>query len=159
MIIRTWFCLNRWCKTTFDGEGDHPPCPRCGGIHVQWVPKPVAIRSEKTKQIDRTVAQLTGTYGDKDYRSPRRHERMAPPVNPTVTPGKTRRFEPVKGWAVELPLDQNGAPVGICAPTGVTAVQKAAVGARAPIDKRSATATGAVPKYEARHNPPGGIPK
>ncbi len=147
--------MNVW-----DGEGDHPPCVRCGGIRVKWVPRAVAIRSERTKEIDRTVSQLTATYGDKNYRSPRRHESTAPKVNPVATPGKTRRFEPMTGWAVDLPLDAAGNPASICAPTGVTAKLPIAadkLGTRTPVDKRSASPTGAVPHYEAVHRPPGGI--
>lgn len=160
MIIRSWACLNRHCINQFDGEGEFPPCPKCGGMRVKWVPRPVAIRSAKTTQIDRTVAQLTATYGDKDYRSPRRHESVAPKINPATTPGKTRRFEPMTGWAVDLPLDAAGNPASICAPTGVTAKLPIAadkLGTRTPLDKRSASPTGAVPIYEGRHNPPGGI--
>ena len=162
MIIRSWACCNRHCLHQWDGEGDHPPCPRCGGLRVKWVPRPVAIRGERTKEIDKTIAQLTSTYGDKNYRSPRRYESTAPKVNPTATPGKTMTFEPkgMTGWKAEVPLDRNGAPVAMCAPTGVVSplsISKDKLGVRVPVDKRSATDTGAIPAYQARHRPPGGI--
>jgi len=164
MIIRSWACLNRHCLHQWDGDGDHPPCPRCRGIRVKWVPRPVAILSAKTKQVDATVAQLTATYGDKNYRSPVRHERVAPRVNPIATPGKTMRFEPkgMAGWAADLPLDAAGNPAAICSPTGVTAklpISADRLGTRVQVAKNSPSATGSVPKYEARYQPPGGIPK
>jgi hypothetical protein len=155
MIIRSWFCLNKHCQNQWDGEGDHPPCPRCGGIRVQWVPRPVAIRSEATKKIDGTVRQMTSVYGDKNYRSPRRDESMAPRASP-VASGKTQRFTPSghTNWAVDLPLDVNGQPVAICAPTGVTAKLPVAgdkLGSKNQANKWAATATGAVPRYEYVH--------
>lgn len=162
MIIRTWACLNRHCLNVFDGDTDFPPCTACGGIRVKWVPRPVAILSEKTKQVDKTVAQLTATYGDKNYRSPRRHESTAPKLNPAVVPGKTRRFEPagMAGWAADLPLDAAGNPVAICAPTGVTAkLPIAQTGQKVPMSKASPGPTGSTPRYEASYRPPGGVPK
>jgi hypothetical protein len=162
MVIRSWCCLNKNCVHQWDGEGEYPPCPRCGGIRVRWVPKPVAIRSEATKKIDMTVNQLVSTYGDKNYRSPRTHESVAPRVNPVQTPGKTQRFQPagMAGWAVDMPVDANGQPVSVCAPTGVTAKLPIAadrLGVKAPLSKASPSPTGSVPSYEARHNPPGGV--
>jgi hypothetical protein len=152
--------LNRFCIHQWDGEGEHPPCPRCGGIQVKWVPKPVAIKSEKTKQVDRTVAQLTATYGDKDYRSPRRHERMAPQVNPSVVAGKTMDFTPkgFSGWTTKVPVDANGNPHAICAPTGVTAkLPIQGLEKRVPVSKASPSTTGSRPQWEARHNPPNAL--
>jgi hypothetical protein len=163
MIIRSWACLNRHCLHSWDGEGDHPPCPECRGIRVKWIPRPFAIKSEKTKAVDRSVAQLTSVYGDKDYRSPRRHESMAPKVNPSVTPGKTMRYNPaggnaVAGAGIDMPIDQQGRPVAICAPTGVTAKlpvsgleQKVGVSSRT---HSKSGGTGAVPNYQARHQGP-----
>lgn len=162
MINRTWFCLNRHCKHEFTlADTDHPPCPRCGGIHVRWVPKPIAIRSAATTKADRTVTEMHAQLGDKNFNSPRMGERMAPKVNPTPVPGRTQKFAPVgapgAGWAVDMPLDQNGQMTGsYCGPTGVTAKVAHQVGTKVPVDKRAATATGAVPKYEATHRPPGG---
>lgn len=156
MIIRSWICLNKHCLHQWDGEGDHPPCPRCGGIRVQWVPRPVALRSDRTKEIDRTVSQLTAAYGDKNYRSPRRHESTAPKVNPVVTPGKTMKFQPagMAGWSVDLPLDAAGNPASICAPTGVTAklpIAAGKLGVKTQVSEKSPNSTGMVPKYEAVH--------
>jgi hypothetical protein len=111
VINRTWFCLNKWCRHEFTvADQDHPPCVRCGGLHVRWVPKPIAIKSEATKKADRSVADLQQQYGDKNFNSPRMGERMAPKVNPTPVPGRTMKFAApnVQGWAVDLPLDPNG---------------------------------------------------
>jgi hypothetical protein len=163
VIVRSWACLNRHCVNVFDmADADFPPCPRCGGLRVKWVPRPIAIKSEKTKQIDRTVTQLTETYGDKNYRSPRKHEATAPKVNPTVTPGKSMTFSPagMPGWKTEVPLDAKGAPAAICAPTGVTAsLTVKGLEKKVPVDKRSPTSHGSRPKYEASWRPPGGVPK
>lgn len=164
MVIRSWACLNRHCLNQWDGEGDHPPCPKCGGLRVKWVPRPVAIRGERTKEIDRTVAQLTATYGDKNYRSPRSRESMAPKLNPTPTAGKSMTFAPklppgMEGWRTEVPLDQSGRPVAICAPTGVTApLPIKGLEAKVPQNQKLAAATPAT-RVEASHRPPGGIPK
>ncbi len=156
MIIRSWICLNRHCVHEYDAEGDYPPCPRCGGLRVKWVPRPVAIRSEKTKAADASVRQLTDIYGDKNYRSPRRHEAMAPKVNPTTTAGKTMRFEPkgMAGWSADLPLDGAGNPVAICSPTGVTAkvsLSPGQLGTRVP---ESGPSLGKHTRFDASHRPP-----
>jgi hypothetical protein len=153
MVVRTWFCLNKFCRHTFDmADADHPPCVRCGGIHVKWIPKQVNILGERTKQADRDVRALQQVYGDKNYRSPQRHEAVAPKLNPVVTPGKTIPFTPMQGWSADIPVDASGAPMTVCAPTGVTAkLPVNSIGQRVPVDKRSATSTGAIPKYEARH--------
>lgn len=154
MIIRTWQCLNRRCLHRWDGEGDHPKCINCGGLHVKWIPGGFAIKSERTRNVDATVAQLQTVYGDKNYRSPRRDEAVAPKVNPPVAPGKTQRFEPMTGWAVNMPIDQQGRPVSICAPTGVTAkvqIDKSQLGAKVGSTKVGATTIGVGGKIEASH--------
>jgi hypothetical protein len=161
VIIRSWCCLNRHCVHQWDGEGDHPPCPRCGGLRVKWIPRPVAFKSERTKEIDRTVSQLTATYGDKNYRSPRSRESMAPRINPVPVSGKTMRFTPtgMVGWSADLPIDQNGNPVPVCTTTGVTAkLPIQGLEAKVPQNQKLAKATPQT-TYHARWQPPGGIPK
>jgi hypothetical protein len=132
MIYRTWICLNRYClheNTVADVE--YPPCPRCGGAKVKWIPKAVNIKSERTQNIDADVKQLRDVYGDKNYQSPRRGERMAPKLNPSVNPARTMPFTAPghPGWAANLPVDpQTGAPLPYCTTTNVTAPLKAEVG-------------------------------
>jgi hypothetical protein len=113
--------------------------------------------------VDRSVAQLTSVYGDKDYRSPRRHEAMAPKINPAVTPGKTMRYNPaggnaVAGAGIDMPIDQQGRPMAICAPTGVTAkLPVSGLEQKVPTSSRTHSqsgGTGAVPRYQARHQGP-----
>lgn len=164
MIVKSWLCLNKWCVHEYTmADADHPPCPRCGGLHVRWVPKPVAIRSAATQKADRTVAQMQKQYGDKNFNSPRMHERMAPQVNPTVTPGKTQHFapaSPLPGFALDVPVGPSGAiEQCYCGPTGVYSKVSAPIGARAGITKVGGKGIGVGGKFEASHRPPGGIPK
>jgi hypothetical protein len=164
MVNRTWFCKNKWCRNEFTvADADHPPCPRCGNLHVSWVPKPVAIRSEATKKADATVKVMQQQYGDKNFNSPRMHERMAPKVNPTVVPGKTQHFapaSPLPGFALDVPVGPSGAiEQCYCGPTGVYSRVSAPIGARAGITKVGGKGIGVGGKFEGVHRPPGGIPK
>ena len=158
MIYRTYFCLNRNCKHEFTVvDQDHPPCPRCAGTKVQWLPRTTGVMSAKTASIDNTVKDLVKTYGDKNYSSPARAgERAAPRVNPSPVAGQTRRFAPAAaaGWAVDVPIDRNGGYAGAyCGPAGVTAKVSHGVGVRTSLDPRSPTPTGSVPKIEGTHRP------
>jgi hypothetical protein len=164
MVNRTWFCLNKWCRHEFTmADADHPPCPRCGGLHVRWVPKPVAIKSAATQKADATVAQMQQQYGDQNFNSPRRYERMAPQVNPTVVPGKTQRFapaSPLPGFALDVPVGPSGAiEQAYCGPTGVTSPVSAQIGARAGTTRVGGSRLGVGGRFEGVHRPPGGIPK
>lgn len=161
MIYRTWFCLNRHCQHEFTVvDVDNPPCPRCSGTRVKWLPRTTGIISGKTAAIDKTVAELKTQYGDVNFNSPRAGERMQPRSMPGLVPGRTRRYAPGGGggWAAELPTDPNGRlyDSAYCGHTGVTSKVAAQVGNRVPVDKRAATTTGAIPKFEARHIPPPG---
>ena len=158
MIYHTYFCLNRNCKHEFTVvDQDHPPCPRCTGKKVQWIPRTTGVISGKTSSIDKTVKDLVQTYGDKNYNSPRAGLRAAPQVNPSVVPGRTRKFAPANapGWALEIPTDGNGWLTGnaYCGPTGVTANVTHGQGVKTQLRKESPTPTGSVPKYEAAHRP------
>ena len=160
MIIKTWLCLNKHCLNQFDSsDGEFPPCVRCGGIKVKWVPKPFGIKSERTKQADRDVRGLQEAYGDRDYRSPRRGESAAPRTNPVPIQGKTQRFTPMAGWSADVPIDQSGNMVPYCAPTGVTAKIAPAIGSRAPVVRMDGRQLGVGGKFEAVHRPAGGIPR
>ena len=160
MIYRTWFCLNRYCKHEFtQADADHPPCPRCGGLHVKWIPGTTGVISSKTRAIDQTVKEMRGQYGDVNFASPRRHERMQPKANPTPT-GRSRRWQAPgqNGWAIDLPETPNGQLYNqsVCAPAGITAKLSTSVNTVQGPHKWAASSTGAVPKFEARHNPKGG---
>jgi hypothetical protein len=164
MINRTWFCLNRYCKHEFTmADADHPPCPRCGGLHVRWVPKPIAIKSAATQKADRTVADMQKQYGDQNFNSPRMHERMQPRVNPVAVPGKTQRFAPaaaVPGFALDVPVGPSGTiEQAYCGPTGVTAKVSASVGQRTQTTRVGGKGLGVGGRFEAVHRPAGGIPK
>lgn len=162
MIIKTWACLNRHCLRVFDSTaGDYPPCPRCGGIRVKWVPRALNIKSEKTVMTDRDVRQLQEVYGDKNYRSPKRYESAAPKVNPTAVPGKTMRFAPagVQGWAADVPIGPDGNPLAYCAPSGVTAKISPTLGQRASVARVGGRRLGVGGRFEGSWRPPGGIPR
>lgn len=159
MIIKSWACLNRYCLKVFDSsDGDYPPCPRCGGLKVKWVPRPVAIKSAATAQIDRDVQALKEVYGDKSYRTPRRGESVAPRANQAVG-NRAQRYTPMAGWTADVPLDGNGNFMAHCAPTGVTSKVSAKVGQRVPVTSVAGKQLGVGGNIEASHRPPGGIPK
>jgi hypothetical protein len=162
MIIKTWACLNRHCVNVFDSTaGDYPPCPRCGGIRVKWMPRALNIKSEKTAMTDRDVRDLQKVYGDRNFNSPRRGESAAPKVNPVTTPGKTMRYAPagVQGWAAEVPIDRNGNPVAYCATSGVTSKISAAIGQRVSASRLGGKTLGVGANIEKAWRPPGGIPR
>lgn len=135
MIYRTWICLNRHClheNTVADVE--YPPCPRCGGAKVKWVPRTVGVLSSRTRNIDQTVRELAReTYtdqGDKNWNSPRRGERAAPRVNPSLG-SNVMPYTPAgaPAWGANLPVDpKTGAPLAYCGNTNVTAPLRAEVG-------------------------------
>jgi hypothetical protein len=158
VIFRSWFCLNRHCRHEWtEADADHPPCPRCGGLRVKWIPGTTGIISGKTKAIDATAKDLIARNPQGvniNYQSPRRGERMMPKVNPVPT-GRSRRWQAPgqAGWAIDLPETPNGQLYNqsYCAPAGVTAKLSTAVGTPRGAHKWAATGTGAVPRYEARH--------
>ena len=126
MVIRSYSCLNRRCQTEFDSSGDFPPCPRCRGLRVQWVPRPVAIRSSATTAIDATARQIATDYGLTNFATPERGKpaiRPAPGPQPTHSPhrGEPNVFEPQPGWRVKLPDNVLAANQAACMPAGVTA--------------------------------------
>lgn len=119
MIIRTYACLNRRCQHQFDSEGDFPPCPRCRGLRVQWVPRPVNINSARTAAIDATARALAADHGLTNFNTP---QAGRPAVQPTQNPAGANIFEPQKGWRIAIPdAALQGAGAAVCAPTGVTA--------------------------------------
>jgi hypothetical protein len=167
VIRKTWACLNRHCLHTFTSDaGDFPPCVRCGGIKVKWVPMPFAVRSQRTQDIDRTVSELKHTYGDKNYRTPVRGEPTAPRVNHAAG-SRSQRYTPpgMAGWSADIPLDAAGNFTAHCAPTGVTAKVSVSQGQRASASRVTDPKTGRArtlgvgSMIEASHRPPGGIPK
>jgi hypothetical protein len=120
MIIRTYSCLNRHCRHEFDSDHDFPPCPRCRGLRVLWVPKPVAIRSSVTSAIDKTARELAADFGMSNFRSPVAGQAAMPP--PPAATNKRNTFEPQKGWRIDLPDEAlSGAGHAVCAPANVTA--------------------------------------
>lgn len=128
MIIRSYACLNRRCRHEFDSDGDFPPCPRCRGLRVQWVPRPVNINTSRTAAIDKTARELAADFGLTNFRSPVAGQAAMPPpaiphpaASAAPSNGETT-FEPQRGWRINLPADAlTGAGKAVCAPTGVTA--------------------------------------
>lgn len=122
MIIRTYSCLNKNCRNEFDSAADHPPCPRCRGRRVQWVPRPVAINSARTASIDKTARELAADFGMTNYRSPE-FGKPAIVAKPTAGPATgDLPYEPMKGWRMNMPASAlSGGGHAVCGPTGVTA--------------------------------------
>jgi hypothetical protein len=150
MIIRTYSCLNRRCQVTFDSELDHPPCPHCLGLRVQWIPRGFGIKSDRTTQIDKTAKNLAGDFGMSNFRTPQAGQSASKgPPQPTATGRNV--FEPQPGWRISLPDSAlQGGGHAVCAPTGVTAKIKVdpnqgALKADPRIDMRSVT------RIEASH--------
>lgn len=121
MIVRTYSCLNRRCRHEFNSTGDHPPCPQCRGLRVQWVPRPFAIRSQQTNKADATAAALAADFGMSDIRTPMRDRAAKAAPAPA---GKGNVFEPQKGWRVNLPDAVLNEGAAYCGTTGVTAKVK-----------------------------------
>lgn len=153
MVWRTYSCLNRRCRNEFNSDADHPPCPRCRGLRVQWIPKAFGINSTRTAAIDKTARELAADFGLTNFRSPqagRSAVDLPPPAGPDAG-----TFEPVPGWRVKLPAAAlSGAGAAFCAPTGVTAKVKAEIGRAVPADKN----LGAASRIEGSWRPKGGIP-
>lgn len=135
MIIRSYSCLNRHCRHEFDSDGDFPPCPRCRGLRVQWVPRPVNINSERTRRIDATARQLAADHGLSNFNTPTagqpavgRNQAGRPAIQPTQNPASPpgpNIFEPQPGWRIAVPdAALQGKGAALCAPVGVTAKVK-----------------------------------
>ena len=161
MIIRTYSCLNRNCRHEFDSDGDFPPCPHCRGLRVQWVPRPVAIRSSAMASIDATARQLAADYGLTNFHSP---EFGQPAVRKSVQPQLQKNiergpnsYEPAPGWRIDLPASAlTGKGHAVCAPTGVTAKVKVDpnVGALREVDANTGMAAmRANTRIEGTHRP------
>lgn len=162
MVIRTYSCLNRRCRHEFDSAGDFPPCPRCRGLRVQWVPRPVNINSSRTAAIDQTARQLAADFGMTNFRSPVAGQAAMPPI---AASGNRNVFEPQQGWRIEVPDDAlTGQGRAVCATTGVTAKVKVDPNAGAlppttlgPAAIRAPDALRAATRIEAAHK--GTIPR
>lgn len=161
-VTRTYECLNRHCRRQFNSTANHPPCPRCRGIHVKWVPGTFAILA-KAPAVDRTVRDLAETQDVKNFRSPKRGRGVALPRAPVpASSGRTMPFTPTgaSGWTAQVPVDAKGAPIAACVPTNVTAPLP--IGKMGQIDKvqeKNGNFGEPVPLVQARHRPRGGIPK
>lgn len=153
MPTRSYSCLNRRCQYEFNSEGNHPPCPRCRGLRVQWVPKSFGINTARTASIDKTARELAADFGLTNFRTPEAG-RSAVSL-PTPTGGNAGTFEPMPGWKINMPAGAlQGAGQAICAPTGVTAKVKVDFGQRAEASKT----LGAGSQIQASYRPKGGIP-
>ena len=154
MIYRSWICLNRNCLHQWtEVDSDHPPCPRCAGSKVQWVPKTTGVISQKTQSIDATVKETVKAIGDKNYASPKMGQRMAPKINPTPT-SHTKKFAPAPGWSIDCPVGADGnINQAFCAPAGITAKVSHGIGRKSQVRADSPSPTGMIPKYEAVHRP------
>jgi hypothetical protein len=154
MVSRSYSCLNRRCQYEFTSDGNHPPCPRCRGLRVQWVPKSFGINTTRTASIDKTARELAADFGLTNFRSP---EAGRSAVALPATTGQTAgTFEPQPGWKINMPASAlSGQGRAVCEPTGVTAKVKVDFGQRAEASKT----LGAGSQVQASYRPPGGIPK
>jgi hypothetical protein len=162
MIYRSYCCLNRRCAHEYTSTDDHPPCPRCGGLRVKWLPKPFSIASGRTADIDATVAGLVEQAGITNYNTPVRGQPVMQRTGPTGAPVDNLQFAPkaMPGWGVNLPAQcLHGQGQAYCAPTGVTAKLKNAeyqfVDKAVPASK----SLGAASQIEGSYRPKGGIPQ
>ena len=122
---------------------------------MQWVPRPVAIRSSSMAAIDATARQLADDYGLTNFHSPEfgqpavRKSAPAPAKNIERGPNT---YEPQPGWRINLPDH------AVCAPTGVTAKVKVDPNAGAlkePDQKTGMNAMRANTRFEGTHRPKG----
>ena len=162
-VWRTWNCLNRRCRNTFNAQEDFPPCPRCGGLRVNWIPRPVAVHgasAQNRKTIVNEVEEQARAAGIDQIRSTMRGDPAATRVTiNTAVGGRTSDldYEPVSGWKVRLPAQALSGRSGasVCAPTGMTAPLKNAdynyIDKVQPVNHLR----GPTPVIEAAHRPKG----
>ncbi len=127
MIRRTWGCKNRRCRNEWVADGDHPNCPKCGSLQVQWIPTSFSI-AKKSPAYDKTIRSLTDRAGMTDMNDPRVGERAKPRVAmPTAA-----KFQDVTvgGFSGKVGLDEKGRPVPTCLPNGMTDTIKVPTGGR-----------------------------
>jgi len=130
MIIRTYSCLNRRCQFEFDADSDFPPCPRCRGLRVKWIPRGFGIVSDRTTQIDGTAANLAANAGLTNFHTPARGRAAVRPAQAALMPsvpqaGAPMTFEPMPGWRITMPDSAlQGRGHSVCMTTGVTAKVK-----------------------------------
>lgn len=159
MVWRTYSCLNRHCRFEFNAEGDHPPCSRCGGLRVKWVPRPVNIGRGVAARVDRDVNALVVQAGMTDYRSPKYAGDKVAISEPAPAQDGMRQFKPQggMGWSLNIPEQAYMNNRAYCGPTGVTAKLKAGnlIDVKVPGSKQ----LGAGAQIEGSYNPEGGIPK
>lgn len=165
MIIRTWGCKNRNCRHEWTGDGDHPPCPKCGSLQVKWIPGGFAIM-KKSPAYDRTIKSLTDRAGMTNMNDPSAGERAAPRPKVVaasqfqdITLGKTKDFA---GWKGKVGIDAKGRPVPTCLPNGMTDRVSVSTGTKfsdgavsVPVKQGdrvvNAPLRGPMPKVVARH--------
>jgi hypothetical protein len=155
MIIRTYGCLNRNCQHEFTSDGDFPPCPRCRGIRVKWVPGAFNVGGKgNAKDVDAIARGLADDYKLTNFRTPEvGRSAVALPQGNGKTAGT---FEPQQGWKIPMPESAlTGQGHAVCAPTGVTAKVTVNQNQVMPASKT----LGAGSRIEGSFRPPGGIPK
>jgi hypothetical protein len=152
-MSRSFSCLNRRCRYEFTTDADHPPCPRCRGLRVQWVPKSFGINTARTASIDKTARDLASDFGLTNFRTPEAgRAAVALPASTGQTAGT---FEPQPGWKINIPAAAlTGHGSAVCMPTGVTAKVKVDFNQRAEASKT----LGAGSQIQGSYRPKGGIP-
>ena len=149
MPLRTWDCLNRNCKKRFNSTEEYPPCPRCRGARVKWVPVSFAIQTQ-AKKIDTNLRGLADDYGMTDIKSTREGESQRGYTPPKGVP--TIPYAPGTDWAANIPVDKNGTPIVSCVPAKAPPTKIKGVGG-APRYASGERLSGPTPQFEARHNP------
>ena len=157
MVTRTWACLNRHCQSQFDAEADYPPCPRCRGIKVKWVPRPFGIIGQHTKAADRQAENLASDFGLKNFRSPATGaNNMLPRSVPAPSHSVPYAAPGMPGWKADLPADAAGNVLSSCVTTGVTAKLSGSHIPAGPV-KRSSTLGAAAQISHVPYRPEKGV--
>ena len=127
-VLRTWQCQNRNCGRTFDAWRDYPRCPHCKCVRTNWIPAGGHVGGERTGFIDKTLKELTASYGMTNMNTDTRlregdRAMPAPRQAPAPQPNGQMQFAP--GFAgTPYTIDAGGKVHGVCMPSTIPATAK-----------------------------------
>jgi len=125
-VLRSWQCMNRNCRATFDAWRDYPRCPKCKCVRTNWIPGGGHIGGERSGFIDKTLKELAGAYGMTNMNTGLREgERAMPALRqpPAAAPSDQMQFAP--GFAgTPYTIDNNGRVRAVCMPSTIPATAK-----------------------------------
>lgn len=151
MIIRSYACLNRRCRTEFESWADTPSCPACKQFRIRWVPKQVNTAAIAPK-ADRDFRDLAETFNLSDIASAREGERAKPKlVASKQYEGPKTTLAPAPGFSAQIPTAALANGAAMCVPLGSMGKVSAKAGAMVPVSTELTARMRASTKIEASH--------